>query len=216
MMINKDCNKREVMKWYDKIARLYDFFTYFFYKKARIDLINELDLKKGDRVLIIACGTGQNFNLIESKIGYKGEIIAVDYSEGMLNQAKKRVKKNKWNNIKLIQKDAREINNDFLKKENINSNFDAIIGELAFSVIPEWENVMNSSISMLKKNGKLGLLDWYRKKNDLLTKTIDYFAEAETTRNTIDYAKNLLGNIEVKDRYFFNNIYVAYVINNHR
>ncbi len=73
------------MKWYDRIAKLYDFFTSLIYKKARIKLIESLEMKKGDRVLIIACGTGQNFKLIEEKIGNSGEIIALDYSTGMLN-----------------------------------------------------------------------------------------------------------------------------------
>jgi len=47
------------MKWYDKIAKLYDFFTARFYKKAKMKLIENLGIKKNDRVLIIACGIGK-------------------------------------------------------------------------------------------------------------------------------------------------------------
>jgi len=35
------------MQWYDKIAKVYDFFSYWFYKKLRKSLINGLDLNKG-------------------------------------------------------------------------------------------------------------------------------------------------------------------------
>ncbi len=197
------------MQWYDKIAKVYDFSSYWFYKKTRKTLINGLDLKKGDRILIIACGTGQNFSLIENKIGKEGEIIAVDISEGMLNEAKKRIIKNKWQNIKLIHKDVREINADFFEKENIDINFDIIIGVLAFSVIPDWKKVINTSKSLLKKQGKIGLLDWYRAQNDLITKTVDYFAESEIRRKTLNYTATLFENFEVKGKYFFDNIYVA-------
>ena len=200
------------MKWYDRIAKSYDFFTSRIYKKARKTLVENLGIKKGNRVLIIACGTGQSFDLIENKIGKEGEIIAVDYSEGMLSQAKKRILKNKWKNIKLIHKDIRDINEGFLKKESIRSNFDVIIGELAFSVIPDWKNVMDTSISMLKKGGKIGLLDWYRQKNDLITKIVDYLAEAKTTRKTLNYAEKIFENVEIKGKYFLKNIYIAVAV----
>ncbi len=38
---------------------------------------------------------------------------------------------------------------------------------------------MKTVASLLKKNGKFGLLDWYRKNNDWLIKTVDYLAEAK-------------------------------------
>ncbi len=175
----------------------------------RKKLINALDINQGNRILIIACGTGQSFELIEEKIGNKGEIIAVDYSAGMLNKAKKRIDKNEWSNIKLIEADAREINKKFFQRNNIQCNFDFVIGELAFSVIPEWKKVMKTSISLLNETGKIGLLDWFRPEKDLLTKITNLLAEAETTRNTIDYAEHLTANFKIIKKYFFKSIYVA-------
>ncbi len=197
------------MKWYDRIARLYDFFTSWIYKKARIKLIESLGIKKGDRVLIIACGTGQNFKLIEEKIGNTGEIIALDYSKGMLEVAQKRINKNNWKNIKLINIDARDLSSKYLLDNNINADFDILIGELAFSVIPDWKNVMKMGSSLLKKNAKIGLMDWYRKRNDWLTRIVDYLAEAETNRNTIEYAEKLFYKFSIKDKFLFNNVYVG-------
>ena len=197
------------MKWYDRIAKLYDFFTSLIYKKARIKLIESLEMKKGDRVLIIACGTGQNFKLIEEKIGNSGEIIALDYSTGMLNVAQKRINKNNWKNIKLMNIDVRDLSSKSLFGNNIKTDFDILIGELAFSVIPDWKNVMKKGASLLKKNARIGLLDWYRKKNDCLTKIVDFLAEAETNRNTIEYAKKTFSEFSIKDKFLFNNVYVG-------
>ncbi len=197
------------MKWYDKIANLYDFFTAWMYKKARITLIENLELKKGDRVLIIACGTGQSFQLIEKKIGTKGEIIAIDYSIGMLKIAKKRIKKNNWKNIKLINLDVRDLSQEYLLSNGIKPDFNIIIGELAFTVIPDWKNVMKTANSLLKKDGKIGLLDWYRKKNDWLTKIVDFLAKAETSRKTIKFAENIFEDFKIVNKFIFNNVYVG-------
>lgn len=198
-----------MMKWYDKIAKLYDFFTDWFYKKSRMKLIENLEIKKNDRVLIIACGTGQNFNLIQEKIGNSGEIIALDYSKGMLKVAQKRIDKNNWGNIKLINTDARNLSRKYLMNNAIEPDFDVLIGELAFSVIPEWKKVLTTSTSLLKQNGKIGLLDWYRKKNDWLTKIVDYLAEAETNRNTIEFTEKLFIEFAVTDKFFFNNVFIG-------
>lgn len=155
------------MSWYDKIAKLYDFFTIWIYKKVKIELIENLDLKSGDRVLVIACGTGQSFKLIEEKIGNSGEIIALDYSIGILQIAQKRISKNNW------------------------------------------KNIMKTVASLLKKNGKFGLLDWYRKNNDWLIKTVDYLAEAKTNRDTIAFAKEIFNEFNVVNHFLFNNVYVG-------
>ena len=197
------------MKWYDKIANLYDFFTAWVYKKSRVKLVESLGIKKGDRVLIIACGTGQSFELIQEKIGNTGEIIALDYSKGMLKVAQKRINKNNWDNIKLINIDARNLSSKYLLNNDIKSDFDILIGELAFSVIPDWKNVMKTATSLLKKNARIGLLDWYRKRNDWLTRIVDYLAEAETNRNTIGFAEDIFAEFTVMDKFLFNNVYVG-------
>jgi ubiquinone/menaquinone biosynthesis C-methylase UbiE len=197
------------INWYDKIAKYYDFFTTLVYKKSRMKLVNNLEINKGDRVLIIACGTGQNFKLIREKIGNNGEIIAVDYSKEMLKVAQRRIIKNNWKNIKLINVDVRNLSAQYLANNHIRPDFDILIGELAFSVIPEWKDVMRVSASLLKENAKIGLLDWYRRNNDWLTKIVDYLAEAETNRNTIEFAKKIFVEFTVINKFFFNNVYIG-------
>ncbi len=195
--------------WYDSIAQLYDIFTIHFYKKMRQELLEHLDLQKGNRILIIACGTGQSFEMLEKKIGEKGQLIAIDYSEGMLKEAQKRIERHKWSNIQLIQADATKIDKHFFEARKIDVDFDVVLAELAFSVIPEWKKVMNVSRDLLKSGGKLALLDWYRPQNDLLTKVVDFLADAETTRKTSQYAKELTRNFQVVKKYFGGNIYIA-------
>jgi len=197
------------MQWCDAIAHIYDAVTTRFYRRARMALIRALDIRPGDRVLIVACGTGQSFRSIEERIGRTGEIVAIDYSQGMLNVARKRRDQNRWDNITLLPADARDLSRTFLAARGLYADFDIVIGELAFSVIPQWESVMDTAATLLKDGGRFGLLDWYREPNDWLTRTIDRIAEAQTSRNTIRHAELLLDDFTITDRFFFGNVYVG-------
>ena len=71
---------KEMNKWYDLIARVYDQFSTRTYKQSRQSLVEKLELKSGDNVLHIGCGTGLSFSLIKDKIGAKGILIGLDLS----------------------------------------------------------------------------------------------------------------------------------------
>ncbi len=194
---------------YNLIAPVYDFFTARFYRKMRRKLIECLDIRGGDRILVVACGTGQSFQYLTKKTGRNGSIIAFDYSDEMLKRAKKKIGRNGWTNIRLFKWDARLLNKIFLEKQGIDAGFDVVLAELALSVIPEWQKVLKESISLLNENGKIGLLDWYLQKQNFLSRTLDFLARAETSRNTIDYTRSLTGDFEIIDRFFFKSVYIA-------
>ena len=78
----------------------------FLRKKA----VNNLNLELENKVLDLACGMGQNFDYLMNKIGGNGKIFGVDYIQGMLNVAKKRIEKKGLGNVRLIRKDAAKIN----------------------------------------------------------------------------------------------------------
>jgi len=46
------------------------------------------------------------------------------------------------------------------------------------------------------------------KKNDWLTKFVDFLAEAETNRNTIEFAEKIFANFSIVKKFIFNNVYV--------
>jgi len=139
--------------YYGRSPFFYNIFSKFSFlgKDLRKKAINKLNLKQNYKVLDIACGTGPNFKQIERIIGKKGEIIAIDYSKEMLKQAKKLIKKNNYNNIKLIKADAANI--------KLPKNFDAIISTLGFSSIPDHKAALKNAINSLKKGQNLVMLE---------------------------------------------------------
>jgi len=70
---------------------------------VRARAVAALDLRPGDVVLDVACGTGACFPYLEERIGSSGRIIGVELSSDMLDLACKRVNAAGWKNILLIQ-----------------------------------------------------------------------------------------------------------------
>ncbi len=88
--------------WYDRVA------APIFGSPFQQEAISYLDLKTGDVVVDVACGTGGNFNFIEQCIGDSGHLIGIDLSAEMLQQAHLRVAANQWRNVTLINSPAEE------------------------------------------------------------------------------------------------------------
>jgi ubiquinone/menaquinone biosynthesis C-methylase UbiE len=62
-----------------------------------------LRLTHGDIVIDAGCGTGLAFPIIEEAIGSSGKIIGIDQSPEMLTEARRRVEREGWRNVSLIE-----------------------------------------------------------------------------------------------------------------
>ena len=91
---------------YRKQAKGYDQSGIHGLDAFRREAIRHLDLKRGDLVVDLGCGTGLNFALLQEAIGETGRIIGVDLTDAMLDQARRRVAAHGWQNVELVQADA--------------------------------------------------------------------------------------------------------------
>src|ERR1700754_2382349 len=96
---------RRKAKHYNVVSRLYPVPGYPLEAQRR-RAVQALRLRPGGTVVDLACGTGQNFPLIERAIGPEGRIIGVDLTDAMLAQAQRRLEDNAWSNVSLVQADA--------------------------------------------------------------------------------------------------------------
>lgn len=90
---------------YDRGARRYDLVTAIVDRPRRL-AIERLDLRPGETVLDIACGTGVNFERLLAGVGQSGSVIGIDISAGMLAEARERVHSHDWDNVELIEGDV--------------------------------------------------------------------------------------------------------------
>jgi ubiquinone/menaquinone biosynthesis C-methylase UbiE len=80
---------------FDRMARRYDTFTFWmsFGGAARMRAEALKDLRPGDRVLDVACGTGDLALEASRRVGATGRVTGLDFSSGMLEVAELRRKK---------------------------------------------------------------------------------------------------------------------------
>ncbi len=137
----------------DRLFRLVGFREPFYKRKA----VAALNLRPGDTVVDIGCGTGLNFAYLQNAVGAEGKIIGVDLTPGMLAQAKIRITRNGWKNVELIQSDAAE----FVFPTGV----DAILSTFALTFVPGFETVIDNGFSALKDGGKFAVLDMKKPDN---------------------------------------------------
>ncbi|MFH1633927.1 MAG: methyltransferase domain-containing protein [Chloroflexota bacterium] len=138
---------------YDITVRLFDIFAWFGFNISgwRKKAISKLNLKPGDTVIDIGCGTGLNFPFLYQVVGQKGKIIGVDLSGEMLAEARKRAAANQWDNVQLVCVDASEF--EFPK------NVDAVLSTYAMTLIPNCRHVVINACESLSPNRRLVVLD---------------------------------------------------------
>src|SRR5437016_2394526 len=69
----------------------------------RARAIRQLELTKGNIVLDVGCGTGASFAALVEAVGPDGRIIGIDQSTGMLGEARRRIERDRWANVEVIE-----------------------------------------------------------------------------------------------------------------
>jgi ubiquinone/menaquinone biosynthesis C-methylase UbiE len=141
---------RRKAKHYNVVSRLYPVPGYP-QQALRRRAVQALGLRPGATVVDVACGTGQNFPLIERAIGPDGRIIGVDLTDAMLAQAQRRIEDNDWSNVSLVQADAADF--------TFPADVDAILSTYALSHVPECGAVIARGAEALAPDGRWVVLD---------------------------------------------------------
>jgi demethylmenaquinone methyltransferase/2-methoxy-6-polyprenyl-1,4-benzoquinol methylase len=69
----------------------------------RTGTIEKLDLRSGDRVLDVACGTGLSLRALRDAVGPEGEVVGIELSPEMISIARQRVAGAGWENVSLLE-----------------------------------------------------------------------------------------------------------------
>ena len=156
-------SESSITRIYGKRASHYDLYSKLFpligfrMNSYRKSAIAELNLKPGDTVVDLACGTGLNFPYLQKAVGKEGRIIGVDISDAMLLEAGKKIKENGWSNMELVNCDVAEY--------KFPKDIDCIISTYAITLVPQYDDVIRKGAAALKMKGRFVILDFKKPKN---------------------------------------------------
>jgi ubiquinone/menaquinone biosynthesis C-methylase UbiE len=83
-----------------RLFRSFPDFDPFFIKPVRQKAVELLHLKAGDRVLDVGCGPGGSFPYLVHAVGQSGQVVGVEISPEISINAKGRIAKNGWRNVR--------------------------------------------------------------------------------------------------------------------
>jgi phosphatidylethanolamine/phosphatidyl-N-methylethanolamine N-methyltransferase len=142
-----------VVSRYDRVARWYRFgeWTILLAPRFRHRAVARLELRPGERVIEVGCGTGRNLALLRDAVGAGGAVIGLDASPGMLTEAHKTIARHRWQNVRLIHEDAAKL--------SLDEPVDVVYFSLSYSVMPDRGLVLDRVWEALRPGGRLVIMD---------------------------------------------------------
>ncbi len=138
----------------DFLADYYDRFTFTEKSKFRRNQIELMDIRKGEKVLEVGCGTGALSILSKIAVGESGEVEGIDIAPKMISNAQQKARKA---NLKINFKIASV--NELPYPDNY---FDLVIGSLMFHHLPVEvkKEGLEEIYRVLKEEGRFFLCDF--------------------------------------------------------
>jgi demethylmenaquinone methyltransferase/2-methoxy-6-polyprenyl-1,4-benzoquinol methylase len=150
--------KEEAKRFYDKISRAYDYLTGAFERKHTERTLECLSINEGEAVLEIGFGSGHCLKRIVQSVGEMGKVCGIDISKGMLEVAKRRLRKAQLvDRVSLCRGDA-------AKLPYSDNAFDAIFVSFTLELFdtPEISKVLEEIRRVLRPTGRLGIASMSR------------------------------------------------------
>jgi phosphatidylethanolamine/phosphatidyl-N-methylethanolamine N-methyltransferase len=146
-----------VTKVYEKLASVYDFTFGPVLHPGRVDAIERMGIRPGDRVLEVGVGTGINAALYPRDCSVTG----VDLSSPMLEKARERVARKGVRNVRLLQMDAANLKFG-------DDTFDIVYAPYVISVVPDPVAVTREMCRVCRPGGRIVILNHFRSRNALV------------------------------------------------
>jgi len=94
---------------YDEASRDYEDSSRDYWQYLSIRTVDRLDLRAGERVLDVPCGTGHSLLAAARRVGPSGRAVGLDYADQMLVIAREKIRTNHLGNIEVHLGDMTDI-----------------------------------------------------------------------------------------------------------
>lgn len=141
-------------------AEIYEeFFVPALFQEWTGRVTDQAEIKAGEKVLDVACGTGVLARTVVERVGDSGSVIGLDVNAGMLAVAHRKAPQIKWR-----QGQAETIPFD-------DATFDAVVSQFGLMFFADRKVAIREMVRVLKSKGKLAVAVW-----DTLENTPGYLA----------------------------------------
>ena len=142
-----------VTRVYENIAWFYDLTFGPALHPGRVDAIERMGIKAGDRVLEVGVGTGINAALYPRDCSVTG----IDLSSPMLEKARDRIARKGVLNVRLLEMDAANL-------KFADDTFDIVYAPYVISVVPDPVAVAREMHRVCRPGGRIVILNHFRSK----------------------------------------------------
>lgn len=146
--------QRRIQRYgWDKAAGFYETYWLRQLEPAQTKLLEMIHLRKGERILDVACGSGLVSFRAAAMVGTEGSVLGTDISEGMVDVARKRVVDANQTHIQFSRADAEDLSLD----EGV---FDVVLCSLGLMYIPDPMKALEQMRRVLKPGGRSAVSVW--------------------------------------------------------
>jgi len=142
---------------YSRIAKAYDLLEWPIERLLFHKLRKEAIEYACDKTLEVGVGTGKNLSFYPESV----ELVAIDFSPGMLNIAEKKAKGIDLKSLQLREMDVEHL--DFT-----DNSFDVVVSTFVFCTVPDPIAGLKELYRVLKPNGKAVFLEHMKSKNPII------------------------------------------------
>jgi len=144
---------------YEKLASVYDIMFGPVLHPGRVDAIQRMGIKPGDRVLEVGVGTGINAALYPRDCSVTG----IDLSAPMLEKARDRIARKGVRNVQVMQMDAADL-------KFADNTFDIVYAPYVISVVPDPVAVTREMRRVCRPGGRIIILNHFLSSNSMVAR----------------------------------------------
>jgi phosphatidylethanolamine/phosphatidyl-N-methylethanolamine N-methyltransferase len=144
---------------YDKVSIVYDLTYGPTLHPGRLQAIERMGIKAGDRVLEVGVGTGINLALYPRE----ATVTGIDYTAAMLEKARERAARKNAAPVRLLQMDAADL-------KFADDSFDIVYAPYLISVVPDPVKVAQEMYRVCRPGGRVIILNHFLSPNRLLSR----------------------------------------------